>query len=153
LIKVMKQAWYNRLDDTYGNVKVGDLPSPVKGVPMSQEEYDYKTYYTRRVNRNRIEGNGKEGKVYLISDNVSKLKIGITRDVPNRVRTLSLSSGRELTLITTYTPMWTKYSTLERMLHEHYKEHRTLGEWFTMTVTEKDFLEVCLKLDQKYDGK
>lgn len=114
---------------------------------MSAEEYNYKTFYTRECNRYRVEGSGKEGKVYLISDKESQVKIGISTDVPNRLRTLALSSGRELSLITTYSPNIVKYSTMERLLHDHYSAHRTLGEWFKMEVTEEDFLKVCGKLD------
>ena len=140
MIRVMNQEWYKSLEEKYQDVEVPDLPLPVKGVPMSAEECDYKTFYT-------IEGSGKEGKVYLISDKESQVKIGISTDVPNRLRTLSLGSGRELSLITTYSPNVVKYSTMERLLHDHYAAHRTLGEWFKMEVTEEDFLKVCSKLD------
>ena len=147
MIRVMNQGWYKSLEEKYQDVEVPDLPLPVKGVPMSAEECDYKTFYTRKCNRYRIEGSGKEGKVYLISDKESQVKIGISTDVPNRLRTLSLGSGRELSLITTYSPNVVKYSTMERLLHDHYAAHRTLGEWFKMEVTEEDFLKVCSKLD------
>lgn len=147
MIKVMNQEWYKSLEEKYQDVEVPDLPLPVKGVPMSAEEYDYKTFYTRKCNRYRIEGSGREGKVYLISDKESQVKIGISTDVPNRLRTLALSSGRELSLLTTYSPNIVKYSTMERLLHDHYAAHRTLGEWFKMEVTEDDFLKVCGKLD------
>lgn len=147
MIKVINQEWYRSLEDKYKDVEVSNLPPPVSGVPMSAEEYDYKTFYTRKWNRYRIEGSGKEGKVYLITDNESQVKIGISTDVPNRVRTLALGSGRDLTLITTYSPNIVKYSTMERLLHNHYAEHRTLGEWFKMDITEEDFLKVCDKLD------
>ena len=47
----------------------------------------------------------------------------------------------------TTSPNIVKYSTMERLLHDHYAAHRTLGEWFKMEVTEDDFLKVCGKLD------
>lgn len=147
MIKVVNQEWYTSLEEKYKGIEVPDLPLPVSGVPMSAEDYDYKTFYTRKCNRYRIEGSGKEGKVYLISDNGSQVKIGISTDVPNRLRTLALSSGRELSLLTTYSPNIIKYSTMERLLHDHYDKFRTLGEWFKMEITEEDFLKVCSKLD------
>lgn len=147
MIKLMNQEWYKSLEEKYKDIEVSDLPLPVSGVPMSAEEYDYKTFYTRKYNKCRIEGSGKDGKVYLISDKESQVKIGISTDVPNRLRTLALSSGRELSLVTTYSPNIVKYPTMERLLHDHYAEHRTLGEWFKMEVTEDEFLKVCSKLD------
>lgn len=70
--------------------------------------------------------------VYVIYNPISKLtKIGMSRELKNRINNLSMANGVRLEL---------RYNTLpcincdmiENSMHKYFKEYRTLGEWFNI---------------------
>lgn len=127
-----------------------ELPKPAAGVPLTAEDYDYKTYYVQRVNGRYDQQTGTYGKglVYLIADDIDSVKIGISRNVSARIRTLSLASGKELRLVSTYQPKTIEYNVLERQLHSHFNDSRTIGEWFKMELSKEQFLKLCREKDK-----
>lgn len=150
---IMNDNYFKKMEDKFkvNNMSIGDLPLPCKGVPLTQQEYDYKTFYTQKYNE-AFNSNGgeveEEGKVYLIRNEEGRQKIGMTKNLKVRIKSLSMASGQELTLVTTYCPHNVEYNKLERMLHNHYSDKRGIGEWFHMEVSAEEFLEVCLDLDK-----
>lgn len=61
-------------------------------------------------------------------------KIGISKDPETRLESLQTGNGDELELVFTFE---TKYDfKLETSLHNSYKSHRTIGEWFQFTPLE-----------------
>lgn len=148
-MNIMNQDYYNHLCEEWDGVEVSELHKPTKGVPLSYQEYDYKTYYVQRMNsyHNKLADEASVGKVYLVADGKTLVKIGITRNMPSRLQSLKTASGRELTLVATYTPTKIEYSALEKLLHKHYKDYRTLGEWFRTDISKEEFLSFCKAMD------
>lgn len=64
-------------------------------------------------------------KTYIIRNNTNGLiKIGRSRDVEQRVRSLSTATGSELELLCTID------KDIENELHRKFSNYRTMGEWF-----------------------
>jgi hypothetical protein len=49
---IMNQEYYQSLVDAYQSVAFTELPPQGQSVPMTAEEYDYKTYWVARANKN-----------------------------------------------------------------------------------------------------
>lgn len=65
--------------------------------------------------------------IYFLENSDGFVKIGISRHIAARKRTLEAQSGRPLKLVRTIDgPNW-----IERWLHDHYRDHRLAGEWFS----------------------
>lgn len=74
----------------------------------------------------------KKGIVYLIKKSKSKLyKIGITRNISNRVSQLQSSSGEKMEVIFYHSDV-ENYSDVELSIHNFFKNRRVLGEWFQL---------------------
>jgi hypothetical protein len=82
------------------------------------------------------------GYIYLIYDSYQEaFKIGVTKgDVKKRLKKLQTGNPMELRLIYKYK---TEYPyRLETMLHNHYKNHQILNEWYG-GIDEGDFIRKC----------
>lgn len=67
----------------------------------------------------------KTTKTYIVRNNTNGLiKIGRSRDVEKRVRSLSTAAGSELELLCTID------KDIENELHRKFSSYRTVGEWF-----------------------
>ena len=77
-------------------------------------------------------------------NNVTNLnKIGITKNIKNRIRSLETSSGVNLDLllaIDLQEDYDEKAGLIELMLHDFYKNKRGVGEWFNLNV--KDVIQI-----------
>ena len=78
--------------------------------------------------------------VYLLQNPITQnYKIGITADLNRRVRDLSCASGVELNIIA-YIKLQPECdepaSQIESYLHSYFKDKRTVGEWFSLTMLD-----------------
>lgn len=80
--------------------------------------------------RDPSEYSGAEGYVYLIRS-VDKYKIGISKSVTRRLSQLRMSNPHEVTLV--HAVRRVDYIDLEKHLHRSLVDHRTRGEWFSLT--------------------
>lgn len=89
------------------------------------------------------------GYVYLILDtNKSIYKIGVTRKMNDkRIKSLQSGNSGELQMLKYY---FCNYPfRLEKMIHQHFREVRELGEWFKLTPEDvDDFKNLCQKYDK-----
>lgn len=87
---------------------------------------------------------GESSSVYVVFNNVTNLtKIGITKNIKNRIRSLETSSGVNLDLllaIDLQEDYDEKAGLIELMLHDFYKNKRGVGEWFNLNV--KDVIQI-----------
>lgn len=67
-----------------------------------------------------------DGWIYVIRDERGWFKIGFSLNPQLRLRKLQTGNPRPLALVST----WPGDAVLERLLHEHFAEHRGEGEWF-----------------------
>ena len=84
------------------------------------------------------------GYVYLIHDSSNNVyKIGVTRVMDGkRLKKLQTGNSTELHLMFYYHTMYP--FRLESMLHNKYKEHNVLNEWYELTEDDvKNFLNTC----------
>jgi len=58
------------------------------------------------------------------------IKIGLSRNVANRLRELQTSSPEPLHLVGTFAGG----RRLERLLHQRFADHRVRGEWFSLRI-------------------
>jgi hypothetical protein len=68
-------------------------------------------------------------KLYVISDESNRLKIGVTCDVVSRLKTLQTGNPEKLTVL--YDEEIKNPTKIERYLHRHFHEYRLNGEWFS----------------------
>ena len=84
--------------------------------------------------------------VYLIS-NGTHYKIGKTKNIESRLKSLQTSSPSKLELISVFeTGSKNRMDILERELHEHFSDNRLSGEWFDIKITKEQFLTKCEEL-------
>lgn len=86
------------------------------------------------------------GHVYLIgeSNDDSKYKIGSTKakDINKRLKQLQTGNSNELFIKDSFET--DKPFKLETMLHNHFKQYNTIGEWFELNKEDVDnFQETC----------
>jgi hypothetical protein len=55
----MNQEYYNSLANQHGSTPLQSLPLPTNRVPVTAEQYDYKTYWTSRYNQKFNQGTSK----------------------------------------------------------------------------------------------
>lgn len=73
--------------------------------------------------------------VYVMQSASGLVKIGVSKNVSARLKSLQASSGLEIKLITTFGPL-SKAIALERAAHVLLADKRELGEWFSVTADE-----------------
>jgi hypothetical protein len=85
--------------------------------------------------------------VYFILNTSGRVKIGFTSNLDQRFKSLVNSSGDDLTILYTYSPVNTSISELESKLHYRYAKYRVIGEWFVIDPYQ-DFKVVCEQFDK-----
>jgi predicted GIY-YIG superfamily endonuclease len=81
----------------------------------------------------------------LLNKDTGYIKVGITKDINKRRRTLELQSGSSLTLIY-ITDQLNRYRTIEHSFKQFYKKQQQEGEWFSISVDEaKNTLQFILQ--------
>ena len=73
--------------------------------------------------------------VYILrSGNTNNFKIGVSKNIENRIKQLQTGAGIELELI--YKSMICSNAfSIEKDVHKHFEEYRTFGEWFKINPT------------------
>lgn len=71
-----------------------------------------------------------------MKNELGSYKIGISKDPEGRSRNLTTQGSVPVELLVTYDTGHYPARLLEKELHEHFKERRTIGEWFTGLTTE-----------------
>ena len=85
--------------------------------------------------------------VYFIRNPNGLIKIGFTSNLPERLKTLINSSGNELEVLYTFTPVNADISYIEARLHGRYGADRVMGEWFRIEYNHKEWKAVCEDYD------
>ena len=71
--------------------------------------------------------------IYVITNiEIDRVKVGVSIDVPNRLRQLELSSGCKMELAYCSDPCYNS-EFLEKKAHKKLKEHNYIGEWFSIS--------------------
>lgn len=80
----------------------------------------------------------EEGRIhlYILQDEIGRVKIGRSSAIKTRVRQISNSSGLKIHIVATFG----RLGSIERELHKILARHRLRGEWFKDTVTFRDRL-------------
>lgn len=89
--------------------------------------------------------------IYLIESlETGQFKIGKTKNVKRRLKTLQTGNGGKLKIIEIFQ---TKYpNKLESYLHNYFSHEKTIGEWFTFSHGDiKTFKTLCEKMEKIYD--
>lgn len=83
--------------------------------------------------------------LYVIGNNSNKQKIGFSKDVARRLKTLQTGNSEEL-LLHYYVPIpENKVRILEKKIHHELSYKRLKGEWFNITAEEaKSFLDFAV---------
>lgn len=84
-----------------------------------------------------------DGYVYIIEDELGRIKIGATIRPHQRIRAIETSTGLEVVQLSMCGPI-SDYLGLERRLHQHFKHQRIMGEWFTTPFEEACAVRACL---------
>ena len=79
---------------------------------------------------------GKMKNIYVLENEFGNVKIGVSCNVKERVKTLSMQGGFKITRLFFTEPCSNSYK-LENKCHKHFSKNRISGEWFDI-----DFLEV-----------
>ena len=88
-----------------------------------------------------------EDVVYFIRNSIGRVKIGFTRDIKERFKTLRNSSGDDLVIISMYSPTALEVHKLEAKLHQHFGYARLFGEWFNIDIPTEEIIKICKQLD------
>lgn len=89
------------------------------------------------------------GVVYVIyNPDVDLVKIGRTKNLPNRLSGLITASGSELCLMYNTKPIL-EYAVLEKTLHKHFAKQRTRGEWFS--ISHAEIIQYLRELEKNYE--
>lgn len=80
----------------------------------------------------------RSGYVYLIEQN-GLHKIGITKNLKNRMTAMKTSSGHPIDLI--WSMHYPAMDELEHALHVRYESKRTQGEWFNLTPEDVEYIK------------
>lgn len=84
--------------------------------------------------------------VYLIHDG-TYYKIGKTKNVSTRLKSLQTSSPNKLNVVAAFeTKSQRHMDILEKLLHEHFENNRLSGEWFDISISADGFLSKCKEL-------
>jgi hypothetical protein len=86
------------------------------------------------------------GFVYLMESDNGLYKIGATKDLKNRLKSLNSSSAK-ITCI--HTIKSDDMLMAESRLHRNYKNERRYGEWFELTLDQVNFIK---RITAYHDG-
>ena len=85
--------------------------------------------------------------VYLIRNNNSQYKIGISKSTSKRLEQHQTGNPDDLKIINTYDSE--NASKIETALHNMYSHKRANREWFNLSLVEEvNFLTNCKKIDE-----
>ena len=85
--------------------------------------------------------------IYILENDIGLIKIGITTNFDQRLKSLSGSNGGGHKIINYYVSPDTYLYTLERIMHERYADNRIDGtEWFDFSDTNICYKDVVNKL-------
>lgn len=86
--------------------------------------------------------------VYLIQNlETSRYKIGVSKNPSKRLKQLQTGSGEELKLVHTFET--NNARKIESALHRIYMQHKTMGEWFDLSLSEElIFIKECTQIDK-----
>lgn len=93
--------------------------------------------------------------IYIFNAENGECKIGVSKNVEVRKRTIELQGGKKITNVF-YTPQCSNGFEIEALLHKYYKDKRMFGEWFDIDFNEavctlkKTFEEKAEHFDNKY---
>ena len=74
--------------------------------------------------------------VYLLRNvDTNRIKVGVSKDIKGRLKTLEMQAGCRIELIQLTIPMY-NYMNIERSLHKTHQSKRHIGEWFNITKEE-----------------
>jgi hypothetical protein len=85
--------------------------------------------------------------VYILTNELNRVKIGITKDIEQRKKTISLASG-SLIKEQYKTELINNAKEIEKTLHSHFNKYRYIGEWFNITPLEAK--KELIKLNKEY---
>ena len=109
---------------------------------FSQKKRDAQTYINqleKKGNEHREwKASDKGGYLYVV-ESQEKHKIGITKNISNRISTLKASMPHPMKLI--YGTEIENCREIEKVLHEKFKDKRTHGEWFTLTKEDIEYIK------------
>lgn len=88
--------------------------------------------------------------IYLIlSLESGQVKIGKTKDINKRINSLQTGNGGNLKIIDYFESNYS--NKLEKYLHNIFSHENTVGEWFTLSVSEiYEFKTICKKMEKIY---
>lgn len=89
-----------------------------------------------------------DGCVYIVEDELGRIKIGSTIKPHSRLRQIETATGLKIIRAGVAGPI-SDYLGLERRLHAHFKHQRIRGEWFTTPYEEA--CAVRARLIQEYN--
>ena len=78
------------------------------------------------------------GYVYLLRDTAGMYKIGLSKDVPSRVRNIQRRHPRPITIVHTVASKYTHH--LEHALHHRFHHRHAYGEWFHLSADDAAFV-------------
>jgi len=84
--------------------------------------------------------------IYLLRSESGRYKIGITKNLKNRIRSLQTGNDEKIILIESYQ---SKYANkIEIALHNLYNYSNTIGEWFELRLEDEiNFIDNCKKIE------
>jgi CMP-N-acetylneuraminic acid synthetase len=81
----------------------------------------------------------------LLNKDTGYIKVGITKNITKRRRTLELQSGSSLTLIYITEPL-NRSNVIEHSFKQFYNRYKQQGEWFSISETDaKNTLQFILQ--------
>lgn len=88
--------------------------------------------------------------VYVMQSASGLVKIGVSKNVSARLKSLQASSGLAIKLVTTFGPL-SRAIALERAAHALLADKREHGEWFSVTANEA--VETIRLVEPKFSGR
>lgn len=87
--------------------------------------------------------------IYLIQSlETGQYKIGRTKNINKRLKSLQTGNGGQLKLIDKFVSNYS--NKLEKYLHNIYSHENTVGEWFSLSISEVyEFKNKCVKMEKK----
>ncbi len=78
---------------------------------------------------------------FILALGTGTVKIGQTKNIKSRMKDLSIANSGELILLGKIKA----HQSLERKLHKYFKNDHIRGEWFALTDSMIDFIEIACK--------
>ena len=93
--------------------------------------------------------NGKSGFVYIVRNAEGLYKIGRTKNVERRIRSLQIASSSKLVLV--HAIKADNARDLERTLHDGQSDRKVSGEWFRIPDWEIEVIKTIGYMPASYD--